>query len=155
MPSIWCVSLSLGKGSLSLEQGWTRVCSTAGSPWQAGAWKQGLCTICSPCQDICKSRLGSYHGFFLKVKDSFEGVSFYMNKSHNELLNSSNQTLCSSSCSTDLLCNSGHCSGHLLQHQCRRWCLLWHTLLESSISTGTCKELYLQSHWGYVTWASL
>lgn len=86
------------------------------SSWQAGAWKQSLCTVCSPCQNLCKYVLGSYCGFFLKVKDFFEGVSFYVNKSSNELFNSPNQTLCSSSCSTDL-CNFGHHSGHLLQHQ--------------------------------------
>lgn len=94
---------------------WIRVCSAAGSPWQAGAWKQGLCTAVP-----ARISANPYHGFFLKVKDFFEGVSFYVNKSHNKLLNSPNQTLCSSSCSTDLLCNFVPCSGHLLQHQTQK-----------------------------------
>lgn len=94
---------------------WIRVCSAAGSPWQAGAWKQGLCTAVP-----ARISANPYNGFFLKVKDFFEGVFFYVNKSRNKLLNSPNQTLCSSSCSTDLLCNFVPCSGHLLQHQTRK-----------------------------------
>lgn len=53
---------------------------------------QGLSSVYSPCQDICKSILGSYRGFFPKVKAFFEGVSLYLNKLHSEIFSSPNQT---------------------------------------------------------------
>lgn len=123
---------------------WKRVCGATDSLWQAGRsteTDQGLSSVYSACQVICKSLLGSYHGFFPEVK------AFSFLKLSNEIFNSQNQTklrfhFVLPAMAQIFFVTLGiiQATHYITKH--RSWCLVGCI----SISRGTCKKLCLQSH---------